>query len=89
MKKGEYYYLGQDQYIKNEQIFYARASETILDKVAASVTQERKRNMVQFCTMLHFLSQRQPMADFIASKDLFMALNVLHLPRKHCFEPTG
>jgi hypothetical protein len=82
VKKGEYYYLGQNQYIKNERIYYARVGKTILDKVAAGVTQERKRKMVQFCTMLHLLSQGWPMADSTASIDLFRALNVPHLPGK-------
>lgn len=36
VKKGEYYYFGQNQHIRNEQIYYARTSETsIVDKVAA------------------------------------------------------
>jgi hypothetical protein len=43
LKKGEYYYLGQNQHIKNEQIYYARAGESILDKVAVGLTQERKK----------------------------------------------
>jgi hypothetical protein len=45
--------------------------------------------MVQFRTMLHLLSRGRPMADFTSSKDLFRALNVPHLPRKHWSEPAG
>jgi hypothetical protein len=66
LKKGEYYYLGQNQHIQNEQIYYARAGESILDKVAAGFTQERKKKMVQFRTMFHLLKLGRPMRDYSA-----------------------
>jgi hypothetical protein len=83
LKKGEYYYLGQNQHIKNKQIYYARAGESILDKVAAGFTQERKKKMVQFRTMFHLLKLGCPMHDYSACQELYNALNVPHQPRKH------
>jgi hypothetical protein len=46
VKKGKYYYLGHNQHMKNENIYYAKVGESILDKVAAGLTQERKKKMV-------------------------------------------
>ena len=78
LKKGEYYYLGQNQYIKHEQIYYARASERILDKVATGFIQEHKKKMVQFLTMFHLLKLGHPMHDYNACQELYNALNVPH-----------
>ena len=89
VKKGEYYYLGQNQHIKNEQIYYAMVGENILEKVVVGLTQECKKKMVQFCTMFHLLTLGQPMRDYIASQDLYNALNMLHQPCKHWSEPAG
>lgn len=55
LKKAEYYYLGQNQHIKNEQIYYARTGESILDKVAAGFTQEHKKNG----SILYYVSSAQ------------------------------
>jgi hypothetical protein len=89
VKKGKYYYLGHNQHIKNEGIYYARAGESILDKIAAGLTQERKKKMVQFRTMFHLLTLGRPMCNYTACQDLYNALNVLHQPRKHWSEPAG
>jgi hypothetical protein len=89
LKKGEYYYLGQNQHIKNEQIYYARAGKSILDKVVVGFIQERKKKMVQFCTMFHLLKLGHPMRDYNACQELYNALNVPHQPRKHWSEPAG
>jgi hypothetical protein len=58
--------MGQNQHIKNEQIYYARAGKSILDKVVAGFIQERKKKMVQFRTMFHLLKLGRPMRDYSA-----------------------
>jgi hypothetical protein len=72
VKKGEYYYLGHNQHIKNEDIYYARAGESILDKIATRLTQERKKKMVQLHTMFHLLTLGRPMYDYTACQDCTM-----------------
>jgi hypothetical protein len=88
LKKGEYYYLEQNQHIKNKQIYYARTGESILDKVAVGFTQERKKRMVQFRTMFHLLKLGRPMRDYSACQELYNALNVPHQLHKHWSEPA-
>jgi hypothetical protein len=82
VKKGEYYYLGHNQHMKNKGIYYARGDESILDKIAVGLIQERKKKMVQFRTMFHLLILGRPMRDYTACQDLYNALNVPHQPRK-------
>lgn len=45
--------------------------------------------MVQFCTMFHLLKLGCPTCDYSACHELYNALNVLHQPQKHWFEPAG
>jgi hypothetical protein len=86
VKKGEYCYLGHNQHMKNKNIYYARAGESILDKVAAGLAQKHKKKMVQFCTMFHLFMLGPLMCDYTAWQDLYNALNVPHQPCKHWFE---
>jgi hypothetical protein len=89
MKKGENYYLGHNQHMKNEGFYYVRGGESILDKIVVGLTQERKKKMVQFRTMFHLLTLGRPMHDYTTCQDLYNALNVPHQPRKHWFEQVG
>ena len=81
--------LRHNQHMKNEGIYYARAGESILEKIDVGLTQERKKKMVQFCTMFYLLTLSHPMRDYTTCQDLYNTLNVPHQPRKHWSELVG
>jgi hypothetical protein len=83
MKRNEYYYLGNNQHVKNKRIFYVKGGDSIVQKLAIVVVQERKRKMVQFKIVFVIFLRGRPMSDYIAQKALFNSLNVLNQPRKH------
>jgi hypothetical protein len=74
LKKGEYYYLGQNQHIKNEQIYYTRAGESILDKVVVGFIQDRKKKMVQFPPCFICLSLAAPCMITVPARSCIMLL---------------
>jgi hypothetical protein len=41
MKRGEHFYLGNNQHVKNERVFFAKGGQTIVTNVLAGVTKER------------------------------------------------
>jgi hypothetical protein len=43
IKRGEYFYLGNNQHVKNERVYFAKGGETIVTKVLAGVTKERRK----------------------------------------------
>jgi hypothetical protein len=43
VRRGEHYYLGTNQHVKNEHIFFAKGGQTIIQQVLKDVTKERKR----------------------------------------------
>ena len=57
VKKGEYYYLGSNQHVKNEHVYHAKGGETILKKLEAGVVMERHKKLVQMKLLLHLLMQ--------------------------------
>jgi hypothetical protein len=83
VKRGEYYYLGSNQHVKNKRVYYAKGGETILQKLEAGVVLERRKKLVQMKVLLHLLIQGQPMTDYVSAKKLFADLNVPHMPCKH------
>jgi hypothetical protein len=89
VKRGEYYYLGSNQHVKNERVYYAKGGETILQKLEARVVLERRKKLVQMKLLLHLLMQGRPMTDYVSAEKLFADLNVPHMPRKHWSEGAG
>jgi hypothetical protein len=71
VKKGEYYYLGSNQHVKNERIYYAKDGETILQKMGAGIVIEWHRKLVQMKLLLHLLIQGRPMSDYVSIQQLF------------------
>jgi hypothetical protein len=80
VRRGEYYYLGTNQHVKNERVFFAKGGQTIITKVLAGVSKERRRKIIQFRCCLQVLQQGRPMADFTAMQNLLVQLNVSALP---------
>jgi hypothetical protein len=89
IKRGEYFYLGNNQHVKNERVYFAKGGETIVTKVLAGVTRERRLKVMQMCCMFDVLSQGQPMADFIVMRELLLNLMVPNIPKKHWSQPFG
>jgi hypothetical protein len=89
VKRGEYYYLGSNQHVKNERVYYAKGGETILQKLEARVVWERRKKLVQMKLLLHLLMQGRPMTDYVSAEKLFADLNMPHMPRKHWNEGAG
>ena len=86
VKKNEYYYIGQNQHIKNKQIYYARIGETIVEKVAVGLIQECKKKDGSILHHVPSLILGWPICDYTTCQDLYNALNVSHQPCKHWFE---
>lgn len=76
VRRGEYYYLGSNQHVKNERVFFAKGGETVITKVLAGVTKERRLKAVQFKCCLQVLQQGRPMADFTSMQELLKQLQV-------------
>jgi hypothetical protein len=89
VRRGEHYYLGSNQHVKNEQIYFAKGGQTIVQRVMQGVTKERKCKVLELKALFHVLSQGRPMADFTAMQDLFLQLNVADIPKKHWREALG
>jgi hypothetical protein len=89
VKRGEYYYLGSNQHVKNERVYYSKGGDTIVQKLGAGVVIERRKKLVQMKLLLHLLMQGHPMTDYVSAEQLFQDLNVPHHPRKHWSEGSG
>jgi hypothetical protein len=89
VRRGEHYYLGTNQHVKNECIFFAKGGQTIIQQVLKGVTKERKWKTIQMKCVFHLMTQGQPMADFSAMQDLLVKLNVADLPKRHWGELAG
>ena len=76
VRRGEYYYLGSNQHVKNERVFFAKGGQTVITKVLAGVTKERRRKVIQFRCCLQILAQGRPMADYSAMQTLLTHLQV-------------
>jgi hypothetical protein len=74
VRRGEYYYLGTNQHVKNERVFFAKGGQTVITKVLAGVTKEKRRKVVQMRCCFHVLQQGRPMADYSAMQDLLIHL---------------
>jgi hypothetical protein len=70
--RGEHYYLGSNQHVKNEWIYFTKGGQTIVQRVMQGVTKERKRKVLQLKALFHVLSQGRPMADITAMQDLLL-----------------
>jgi hypothetical protein len=55
MKHGEYFYLGKNQHVKNERVYFAKGGQTIVMKVLAGVTKERRLKVMQMRCLFHVL----------------------------------
>lgn len=89
VKRSEYFYLGNNQHVKNERIFFVKGGETILTKVMAGVKKERRLKEMQMRCLFHVLQQGWRMADFTAMRELLVNLMVPEIPRKHWSQPCG
>jgi hypothetical protein len=89
VKRGEYFYLSNNQHVKNERVYFAKGGPTVITKLLAGGTKERRRKITQMCYMFHVLQQGRPMADFSAMRELLQNLMVLEIPKKHWNEPLG
>lgn len=58
VKKGEYYYLGSNQHVKNKRVYHAKEEEIILKKLEAGIVMERCKKLVQMKILLHLLFAR-------------------------------
>jgi hypothetical protein len=52
---GKYYTLKTNQHVINEWLYVARGRQFVMQKVAVSVVVERKKKLVQFALIFHFL----------------------------------
>ena len=55
VRRGEYYYLRTNKHVKNERVFFAKGGQTVITKVLAGITKERRRKLVQFRCCLQVL----------------------------------
>jgi hypothetical protein len=89
IKCGKYFYLRNNQHVKNERVYFAKGGETIVTKVLAGMTRERCLKVMQMRCMFHVLSQGRPMADFTVMRELLLNLMVPNIPKKHWSQPFG
>jgi hypothetical protein len=90
VRKGEFYFLSTNQYVKNEKIYFARGGGvTVLQQLATGVVQERRKKLVQFRLLFHLLSIGRPMTDFSNSRELLQQLEVPECLKKHWSEGSG
>jgi hypothetical protein len=89
IKRGEYFYLRNNQHVKNERVYFAKGDETIVTKVLVGVTKERRLKVMQMRCMFHVLSQGRPMADFTAMRKLLLNLMLPNIPKKYWSQPSG
>jgi hypothetical protein len=66
VKQGEFYYLGTNQQVKNERIFYAKGGDSILQKLLVVVIQEQRETMVQFKTIFVIRLGGRPTSNYTA-----------------------
>jgi hypothetical protein len=86
VKKGEFYYLSTNQYIKNERMYFARrgaVGETIIQQVQHGAVRERRRKLVQFRIVFWLLAHGRPMNDYEAVQELMVQLEVPECPQRH------
>ena len=84
VRRGEHYNLGTNQQVKNERVFFAKGGQTVITKVLAGISKERRRKLVQFRCCLEILQQGRPIADYSAMQDLPTHLNVSFLFSIYC-----
>jgi hypothetical protein len=75
--------------VKNERVFFAKESQTIVTKVLARVTKEHRLKVMQMRCLFHVLQQGRPMADFTILHELLVILMVPEIPRKYWSQPCG
>jgi hypothetical protein len=88
VRHGEQYYLGSNQYVKNERIYFAKDGQTIVQRVMHGVTKERKRKVLQIKSFFHVMSLGWPMVDFTAMQVLLLQVDVADIPKKHWGESS-
>jgi hypothetical protein len=82
-RRGEHYYLGSNQHVKNKWVFFAKGGQTIIQQVLKGIAKERKQKIVQMKCIFHVMTQGRPMADFSAMQDVLVQLNIADLPKKY------
>ena len=78
VKRDEYYYLGSNQNVQRKYKYYAKVSNTILQKLSARVMIERRKKLVQMKLPLHLLMQGRPICNYVFAQQLFLDLNIPH-----------
>jgi hypothetical protein len=70
VKRGKYFYLGNNQHVKNERVYFAKGGPTVITKLLAGGMKERRWRIMQMRCMFHVLQQGHPIADFSAMREL-------------------
>jgi hypothetical protein len=61
VKKGDHYFLTNNQHIRNECVFFARQTTSVIQQLIQGQLVEKKKKLVQFKVLFWLLSKGHPM----------------------------
>jgi hypothetical protein len=89
VKKGDHYFLSSNQHIRNERVFFACHTTSIVQQLIQGQLVEKKKKLVQFQMLFWLLPEGRPMTQYAAFKELLTQLSLPNFPHKHWSSDSG